>query len=44
MVGETEAALEADNDQITSITPGEARKLSEEYRAGYAKPKDRTPD
>lgn len=44
MVGETDAALEADGSQITSVSPEEARKLIEDYQAGYPKRKDRTAD
>jgi hypothetical protein len=40
MVGETDAALEADGRQITSLTSEEAKKLIEEYQVSHPKPKD----
>jgi hypothetical protein len=40
MVGETDAELEVDGKQLTSLASEEARKLIEEYQSSYPKPKD----
>ena len=40
MVGETDAKLEADGKQVTSITSDDAKKLMKEYQASYPKPND----
>ena len=40
MVGETDATVETDGKQVTSLAPDEAEKLIEEYQASYPKPTD----
>lgn len=44
MVGETDAPVEADGKQVTSLTPDEAQKLIKKYQASYPKPGDRSAD
>ena len=44
MVGETDAMVEADGKQITSLAPAEAQKLIEEYHANYPKTENRSAD
>lgn len=39
MIGETDMDVKADRKNVVALTPAQARKLVEEYRAGYPKPK-----